>query len=190
MLLQKHIIDTIKEWQMKIGYRDGSMKLYYPGETLELLLADKATDSCAEACCLRKRLSMFCQEQEPVLGRIQITGDYERYCLDIPAKGCEYVARNVPEPEFLKQFLQVITEHGSSMDRIRSCFVQYAEKHVTDYIEEVLEEHVQHGGEHTHQAYAFLFADDAVEEYVYWVEENEFGITYHRFTKEEYARLK
>lgn len=28
--LKKHIIDTVKEWQMKIGYRAESMKLYYP----------------------------------------------------------------------------------------------------------------------------------------------------------------
>ena len=29
--LKKHIIDTVKEWQMKIGYRAESMKLYYLG---------------------------------------------------------------------------------------------------------------------------------------------------------------
>ena len=30
-LLEKHITDTIREWQVKIGYEGGTMKLYYPG---------------------------------------------------------------------------------------------------------------------------------------------------------------
>ena len=28
--LERHIIDTIKEWQMKIGYKEENMRLYYP----------------------------------------------------------------------------------------------------------------------------------------------------------------
>ena len=36
--LKKHIIDTVKEWQMKIGYRAESMKLYYPAASLAKLL--------------------------------------------------------------------------------------------------------------------------------------------------------
>ena len=36
--LKKHIIDTVKEWQMKIGYRAESMKLYYPAASLAELL--------------------------------------------------------------------------------------------------------------------------------------------------------
>ena len=36
--LKKHIIDTVKEWQMKIGYRPESMKLYYPAVSLAELL--------------------------------------------------------------------------------------------------------------------------------------------------------
>ncbi|MFQ7767637.1 MAG: DUF3877 family protein [Fusicatenibacter saccharivorans] len=33
-LLEKHITDTIREWQVKIGYEGGTMKLYYPAESL------------------------------------------------------------------------------------------------------------------------------------------------------------
>ena len=36
--LKKHIIDTVKEWQMKICYRPESMKLYYPAVSLAELL--------------------------------------------------------------------------------------------------------------------------------------------------------
>ena len=36
--LERHIIDTVKEWQMKIGYRSEEMKLYYPDVSLAGLL--------------------------------------------------------------------------------------------------------------------------------------------------------
>jgi len=36
--LEKHMIDTVKEWQMKIGYQEGSMNLYYPADALAELL--------------------------------------------------------------------------------------------------------------------------------------------------------
>lgn len=197
MDLQKHIIDTIKEWQLKIGYREGNMKLYYPGDSLVSLLALKEKAVAEE---LEQALYIFCNEVEPQLGRIKISGSYERYCLDIPAKGCAYVAGKVPEPEFLKLFLGTITAPGSTMAQVRECFAVYAEEHGTAYVEEVLEGNGEDDASdgssdveehaHSHAGCAFYFADDAVEEYVYWVEENEFGLTYHRFTRTDYERLK
>ena len=34
MTLKKHIIDTIKEWQLKIGNIDTDIRLYYPKSSL------------------------------------------------------------------------------------------------------------------------------------------------------------
>ena len=36
--LKRHIYDTVKEWQMKIGSLDESIGLYYPAESLKSLL--------------------------------------------------------------------------------------------------------------------------------------------------------
>lgn len=199
MDLKKHIIDTIKEWQLKIGYREGNMKLYYPGESLiDLLesaetmqnvvgvkpLTEKQITGKLSEGELQERLTTFCDEMEPLLGRIKISGSYERYCLDIPAKGCAYVAGKVPDPEFLKLFLNTITTPGNAMEQVRDCFGAYAAEHGLTYVEEEIEE------EHTHAGHAFYFTDDTIEEYIYWVEENEFGLTYHRFTKADYEKLK
>ncbi len=190
MNLQRHITDTIKEWQLKIGYREGPMKLYYPGESLAVLLGTEQSMTPEE---LGQALNEFCDEAETMLGRIRISGSFERYCLDIPAKGCAYVAGKVEEPEFLKRFLETITSPGSTMEQIRECFGEYAERQGTDYVEDLVAEEVAHEEgmlSHTHAGHAFYFVDDVVEEYVYWVEENEFGLTYHRFTREDYERLK
>lgn len=200
MDLEKHIIDTIKEWQLKIGYREGNMKLYYPGESLASMLgiAGKTVvnrqrtgdeengtateDNAVEEATLMPALEKFCKEVEPRLGRIQVTGNYERYCLDISAKGCAYVAAKVEEPRFLKLFLAKLTHPGSRLRDIRECFASYAAENGTAYREEAIPEE-----EHT--GYAFYFENAIVEEYVYLVEENEFGLTYHRFTRSDYEKL-
>lgn len=37
--------------------------------------------------------------------------------------------------------------------------------------------------------HVFSFSDPSVDEYCYCVEENEFGLTYHRFSREDYEAL-
>ena len=34
MTLEKHVIDTMKEWQIKIGSFDSNIRLYYPKKSL------------------------------------------------------------------------------------------------------------------------------------------------------------
>ena len=68
------------------------------------------------------------------------------------------------------------------MEQVRDCFLTYAKEHNTTVIEKSMDEE-EHGG------HAFSFADAGVEEYVYCVEENEFGLTYHRFVREDYEEL-
>ena len=53
--LKKHIIDTVKEWQMKIGYRAESMKLYYPAASLAELLEPKKRKVLWETLLFQKR---------------------------------------------------------------------------------------------------------------------------------------
>lgn len=180
MDLKTHIMDTIKEWQMKIGYREGNMKLYYPGESLALLLGVGGENGECETADFNTVLQEFCRNCESELGQIAVDGDWQRYCLTIPAKGCTYVAKQVPEPEFLKRFLAVITKPGNSMEEIKKCFADYAKENNTVW----KEDRVEHG--HNHGGAAFYFEDATVDEYVYRVEENEFGLSYHRFTRDEY----
>ncbi len=182
MDLEKHIVDTIKEWQLKIGYREGNMKLYYPGASLVSLLE---LSEKSEAWELEKRLEHFVKENASKLGEIGISGSFDRYCLDIPAKGCIYVAEEVPEPVFLRRFLEMLTTPGNSMEQVRRCFAAYGETAGTFYREEMPEGHSSE-----HKSHVFYFEDEAVEEYVYWVEENEFGLSYHRFTREEYIAIR
>ena len=66
-LLEKHITDTIREWQVKIGYEGGTMKLYYPAESLRRSLSLDETEDLAKA------LAAFCKNVQPRLGMLTIS---------------------------------------------------------------------------------------------------------------------
>ena len=81
-LLEKHITDTIREWQVKIGYEGGTMKLYYPAESLRRSLSLDETEDLAKA------LAAFCKNVQPRLGMLAISAVKDRYCVEIPEEGC------------------------------------------------------------------------------------------------------
>ena len=64
--LKKHIVDTVKEWQIKIGYHPGPMKLYYPAASLTELLG-LPEDAGKEQ--LTETLQNFAKEEETSLFR-------------------------------------------------------------------------------------------------------------------------
>ena len=98
-LLEKHITDTIREWQVKIGYEGGTMKLYYPAESLRRSLSLDETEDLAKA------LAAFCKNVQPRLGMLAISAVKDRYCVEIPEEGCSYIEREIPVPELLQNLL-------------------------------------------------------------------------------------
>lgn len=176
--LEKHIFDTIKEWQMKIGYREECMKLYYPQISLIELLG-LGQDTSKEQ--LDKKLFEFCRMEETRLGKMEFSDENGRYCINVPVEGCTYIAQNVPDSVFLKNFLEVITKAGNTLEQVRECFAAYAEENNTKYVEmDKREEDLGH---------VFFLEKEALDEYVYCVEADEFGLTYHRFTKADFEKL-
>lgn len=89
-LLEKHITDTIREWQVKIGYEGGTMKLYYPAESLRRSLSLDETEDLDAA------LAAFCKEVQPRLGTLAISAVKDRYCVEIPEEGCSYIRAENP----------------------------------------------------------------------------------------------
>lgn len=57
--LKRHIYDTVKEWQMKIGSLDESIGLYYPAESLKSLLG---LEQSATRRQLDGALEKFCRD--------------------------------------------------------------------------------------------------------------------------------
>ena len=168
--LYQNICDTVKEWEIKIGYRKEEIQLYYPEESLlELLETDK--DS------LKGILEEFCVASKEQMGDMMIyeTEEKGRYCVRIPAQGVSYVHENLPESAFLKAFLQVVTAPGKKLEDVCQVFYDFSGEVTIEKVEE--------------REWGIWFTKGDIDSYVYYVEEDEFGLEYHRFTKEAYHKL-
>lgn len=173
MDLRQNILDTVKEWEIKIGYRKEAIQLYYPRESLCELLGAKESDDGHD---LEQRLQSFCEASEEFGGvEIAETEEKGRYCVRIPSKGVEYIHEHVPENPFLRAFLDVITNHGKKLEDVEAVFHRFSDRVVIEKQEE--------------REWGFWFADGKPDEYVYYVEEDAFGLEYHRFTKDAYRKL-
>ena len=186
--LERHIIDTVKEWQMKIGYRSEEMKLYYPDVSLAGLL--ELSDGWDETA-LKSALTEFSKETAPRLGGVQISNVKDRYCVAVPAAGCTYIHENEPDSAFLRSFLDVITGLEPSMQAVEQCFADAAAAGNEAYVKEDRE------AEGLGIVFYFCAEKDAkqtpedskIDAYVYCVEEDDFGITYHRFSWSDFQKL-
>lgn len=173
MTLEKHVIDTMKEWQMKIGNFDSDLRLYYPKASLCDYLG---LDREIENEILAQTVEKYFADHGEVLGKICVEAGQERFCILVGKEGCDYVEQNVPEPEFLTEFLEVLK--NQDMSGVHKCFEGYAKRYGTKVCIEKEEEGT-----------VFYFEDEKIDPYWYCVDENEFGITYHRFTKSDYENM-
>ena len=65
MDLERNIYDTVKEWEIKIGYRKEELRLYYPEESLLELLSTNSVE-------LPLKIKEFCCQMKGKLGDIEI----------------------------------------------------------------------------------------------------------------------
>ncbi|MCD7826226.1 MAG: DUF3877 family protein [Clostridiaceae bacterium] len=172
--LERHILDTVKEWQIKIGYQRESMRLYYPNSSIAELLELPKNTSQKE---LSAALQQFRDTVSPRLGEIAVSFDGGRCCLEISEKGCEYIHQHVEASAFFLQFIDTIMKKPCTLERIQECFAGFDKNYH-------YEQMVCHGLGHV-----FYFDDQRIDPYVYCVEMDESFATYHRFTRQEYNAL-
>ena len=65
MNLEQNLYDTVREWQLKLGYQREEMRLYYPEESL-LELLDTTKEALPEAA------KAFAAQMADRLGSIQV----------------------------------------------------------------------------------------------------------------------
>ncbi len=102
--LEKSLTDVIQEAQLKIGYDHHPITLYYPTESVARLLGTPEED----ADNTEHALASLSTHTADTLGAIQVTRDDKRFCFHISAEGTQYVHEQLPDPAFLRAFLQVM----------------------------------------------------------------------------------
>lgn len=170
-VLEKNLCDTMKEWELKIGCSSEPLELYYPAETLSSLLQISKGDMQL----LSEALEVFCEQVRERLGILKISRTGDRFCIRIPKEGSLYVKEHIKANPFLIRFLEVINKPESSLTDVEQVFYEFSGQVVKKQEAE---------GE-----FVFFFQDPEIDEYVYCVEEDEFGLEYHRFTRADYQAL-
>lgn len=171
--LETHIVDMIKEEQIKLGYRQETIRLYYPLQSLNRLLAQKLDIEQMQAS-----LHEFIRYAKDHLGEMQISSHGERFCFAIPPEGVDYVHDNTDENEFLCDFIKVIATHGCTIEDVLAQFHRHSDH--------VKMERIKNG----EFDYLIYFEDGIPDDYRYCIADEGCHLIYHRFMPEDFEDFK
>lgn len=171
--LENTIIDIIKEQQVKLGYVEETVRLYFPDTSMTSLL-NINTDNKSE---LEQRLAKSCAECKEHLGNVLFTNSNGRICIIIPPEGGSYVHDKVQTSPFLVDIIKLFSNHHISIEDVCGIFKKYS----ADYVCEK-----QSTNEFD---YLLYFNDKSIDKYYYCVKfEGEHAI-YHRFARHDVQEL-
>lgn len=170
--LKNSLVDTIAEQQLKIGYRNEKVELYYPASSLRNLLEVEG-----DLPQLGTALQEFAQNVKAELGGLEISHKGERFRIVIPEQGSEYIHFHAKNMAFLQEFITVIASHECGFEDIRQLFCKYS-----DCVRVLKMENEEFD-------YCFYFEDGKPDAYRYCVAFEEGHAIYHRFTIEDYEEF-
>lgn len=174
---EKNIIDMLIEQQLKLGFMEESVRLYYPLSSLSVLLdkCDTGTDSftidAAEAA-----LREFKEEVKDRLGEISFERKKDRFCIVIPKEGGQYVHDHMPEKLFIKDLIELVAHH-CNIEEIIDLFNNNSD---AVHIEEVSDNDFK---------YLIYFEKGIPDDYYYCFNIEGEHVIYHRYTKKDYLDL-
>lgn len=182
-----NMTDQIKEAQLKLGYTEETVRLYYPLSSLRMLLGVEGTDSTDGTSGVNVALAVLKAELEDwedcPLGKLSVCLHGDRVEIGIPPEGVRYVHEQVKTPAFLSALIELFqTKHHCSIEDVRRVFESFQE----DYVCEKLS---REAAERMGFDYVLYFKDGAVDAYYYCIKEEMGHTVYHRFTREDYERL-
>lgn len=170
--LERNVIESIKEGQIKLGYQKETLRLYYPLASLNQFLEEENTAEQME-----EKLQEFSKAVENRLGKIRCSRKGERFCLAVPPEGMQYVHEHTDKNEFLVRFIEVIRKHDCSLEDIIAVFSTYSSQVHVEKIE---------NGEFD---YLIFFEDGVPDDFRYCFTFEECHAIYHRFTPADYKEL-
>ncbi|NTV77622.1 MAG: DUF3877 family protein [Clostridiales bacterium] len=171
--LEKNIIDTITEQQIKLGYERETVGLYYPAASIRNLLNQKEYSLLQIDAVLEE----FSKTVKDTLGEIIIERDKDRYCIKVLPQGSAYIHSIIEEQSFLVRFIRAISLKECTLEKLMSIFYEFSDCVNCKKME----------GEEFD--FALSFQDDSIDPYYYCVKTESHHMTYHRFTKSDYRDM-
>ena len=172
--LEQNLIDQMKEAQLKLGFEEETMRLYYPVASLNLLLGT----NCETAKEMVTELTALFADRKSVLGAMSFRVSAGRIEVSVPPEGAKYVHEHMGDVAFLQEIVSLFSDpHGKSVEDVKHVFGKFGA-----YVCEQMPE----GSDFDQVLY---FEDPSVDEYYYCVKEEMGHLIYHRFLKEDYRMM-
>ena len=173
--LIQNVIDQIKEAQLKLGYAEETIYLYFPLESLNGILQTNYKEEKGLLEALRQAPAF----SESKLGKLSFRLHQKRIEIRILPQGARYVKECVPDPPFLKELIHMFSHsHALTIEEVKSCFEKFDDSYVC--------EEMSLGSEFD---YVLYFKDTGIDSYRYCVKMEMGHAVYHRFTPADYERL-
>ncbi len=170
--LERNIQDMIAEQQIKLGYLEESVRLYYPLESLNGLLG-VAHDAPEMVSFLGK----FFHDAREKYGVVEVTEMDGRFCLCLPPRVGKYVHEHIEDYAFIRELIETVSGHGHDFEDLLAVFRKYSDcVHV---------ESTSHG----EFDYLVYFQDGLPDEFIYCISVEGDHVTYHRFTRTDFESL-
>ena len=168
--LKWNLTEVLFEQQLKLGYRPGEVRLYYPVGSVQALLGSSLTGEALKAA-----LEDWAAREEKDLGKTRVEVSRSRVCFCLASEASAYVWETHPRGTFLEALIARVREHGVGFSELRELFGSFG----------AYEERQTPSGR------LFSFADPAIDPFIYLFDEEEPGhLSYHRYTPEDYEALK
>lgn len=167
-------MDTIHEGQVKIGYEESSIQIYYTLFSLETLLGIWVP-SAKEMDVLMK---VFQTKITSTLGPVTITRDNDRFCFFVPKEGTKYIYESYEDNTFLKDLIAVLQIPNCTIENILSVFREQSPDVICQKMTDAEFD------------YVISYRDKSIDEFMYCFSIGEMGAYYHRFTEADFETVR
>lgn len=123
---------------------------------------------------LPAKIVEFMENEKKRLGKItieEVANEKGRYAVKVLPEGLDWVQANFRPSDFIGE----IQRPYNTLEGIAEVFHKFSSDVIIDKVNA--------------DEWAFSFADEGIDPYVYHVEQNVFGLEYHRFTRGAYAKM-
>lgn len=171
--LEKNICDTIHEGQVKLGFVEESVRIYYMLGSLNGLLGTQA-ETPEEMEAVLADFSIFVKQH---LGTVEISRDGVRFCFQVSREGVRYIHETYQENLFLQQLIVVLQNPACTIEDIQAVFLEKSDDVVC---EKKTDEEFD---------YVIYYKDPSIDEFYYCFSIGQMGAYYHRFTEYDYKSV-
>ena len=172
--LLDNILDVTREMQIKVGFSDDFVSLYYPERAINNLLGEKIEGDLKD-----KVLNSFCEYSKEKVGDITFsTDDFGRVCFKLAKNAVEFAVSDMSKCAFIKELVTYVSEEKTpSFEGIEKLFKKYSQNAVVKMAED---------DEFNCLAY---FKDGVPDDFIYCIDVEKDHLHYHRLTPMDFADL-